>query len=416
MSKLAFISLNHIVISTVWFLFRLDYVFNFDIRTTPSSMKKKIKVALVGTVASSFLGFRADLIKALLAKNYTIYTFTSEYTEEELIKIETLGAIPITYELNRGGVNPFADIKSTYKLSRKIKNISPDLVFSYFSKPVIFGTLAAKLAKVPKVIGMLEGLGYTFTDQPNGLNKKTKLIRSVQVLLYKLALPQLDKMIFLNPDDPKDLLDEYSIRVKEVEVLGGIGLNLKDYLYSSSYPSQPTFIFVARLLAEKGIQDYIAAAKIVKDKYVDARFIVLGSIDKEALGALTEPELKDFTEADIVEYPGHVDNVTEWIEKSSVFVLPSYYREGVPRSTQEAMAIGRAVITTDVPGCRETVIDGVNGFLVEKWNPQALAEKIIYFIEHPEEIEKMGYESYKIAQDKFDADKVNKRLIDMLGL
>jgi len=289
-------------------------------------------------------------------------------------------------------------------------------VFCYFSKPVIFGTLAAKIAKVPKVIGMLEGLGYTFTDQPSGLNKRTKLIKSVQVLLYKLALPQLDKIIFLNPNDPNDLLEGNSIRVKEVEVLGGIGLNLADYSYTSNYPSQLTFIFVARLLAEKGIHDYIAAAKIVKDKYADVKFIVLGSIDKEALGALTEAELKKFTESNIVEYPGHVNNVPEWIANSSVFVLPSYYREGVPRSAQEAMAIGRAVITTDVPGCRETVVDGVNGFLVEKWNPQALAEKMIYFIEHPEQIAIMGYESYKIAQDKFDAHKVNKRLIDMLGL
>ena len=375
-----------------------------------------MKIIIIGTVASSFLGFRADLIKALLAKNYTVYAFTSEYIEEELSEIETLGAIPITYELNRGGINPFIDIKTTYELSKKIKEIAPDIVFCYFSKPVIFGALAAKLAKVPKVVGMLEGLGYTFTEQPKATSKKTELIKNVQVLLYKIALPQLDKIIFLNPDDPKDLLDKHDIRVKEVAVLGGIGLNLNDYSYTSIYPSQPTFIFVARLLAEKGIHDYIAAARIVKKKYADAKFIVLGSIDKEALGALTEAELKQFTEANIVEYPGHVNNVPEWIANSSVFVLPSYYREGVPRSTQEAMAIGRAVITTDVPGCRETVINGINGFLIEKWSPQALAEKMIYFIEHPEDIKKMGYESYKIAQDKFDADKVNKRLINMLGL
>lgn len=375
-----------------------------------------MKVVIIGTVASSLYGFRADLIKNLIEQQNIVYAFTSEYNQEDLKRIEDLGAIPLTYQLNRGGVNPLADIKSTYELYKKIKEVTPDLVFSYFSKPVIFGTLAAKLAKVPKVLGMLEGLGYTFTDQPNGLNKKTKLVKSVQVLLYKIALPQLDKIIFLNPDDPKDLLDKHDIRVKEVAVLGGIGLKLNDYSYTSIYPSQPTFIFVARLLAEKGIHDYIAAAKIVKNKYADAKFIVLGSIDKEALGALTEAELERFTEANIVEYPGHVNNVPEWIANSSVFVLPSYYREGVPRSTQEAMAIGRAVITTDVPGCRETVVDGVNGFLVEKWNPQALAEKMIYFIEHPEEIAIMGYESYKIAQDKFDAHKVNKRLIDMLGL
>lgn len=375
-----------------------------------------MKVVLIGTVASSFLGFRADLIKSLLEQKHTVYAFTSEYSKEELRLIESLGALPITYELNRGGINPLADIKATYQLSKKVKEIAPDIVFSYFSKPVIFGTLAAKIAKVPIIIGMLEGLGYTFTEQPSKVSRKTQAIKKAQISLYKIALPQLDKIIFLNIDDPKDLLDKYSIKVKKVEVLGGIGLNLEDYPYSNVYPDIPTFIFVARLFAEKGIHDYIAAAKIVKDKYADAKFIVLGSIDKEALGALTEAELKQFTEANIVEYPGHVNDVPKWIANSSVFVLPSYYREGVPRSTQEAMAIGRAVITTDVPGCRETVVDGINGFLVEKWNPQALAEKMIYFIEHPEQIKKMGYESYKIAQDKFDADKVNKRLINMLGL
>jgi glycosyltransferase involved in cell wall biosynthesis len=375
-----------------------------------------MNVIIIGTVASSFYGFRADLIKTLKAKQHKVYAFTSEYSQSDLKRIEELGAIPITYQLNRGGLNPLADIKATYALSKKIKSTNPDLVFSYFSKPVIFGTLAAKLAKVPKVIGMLEGLGYTFTDQPEGLSKKTKLIKSAQVLLYKLALPQLDKLIFLNPDDPKDLLERYSIKVKQVKVLGGIGLNLEDYPYSSDYPTQPAFIFIARLLAEKGIHDYIAAAKIVRDSYSDVKFIVLGAVDKEALGALTETELKEVTEANIVEYPGHVTNVSEWIAKSSVFVLPSYYREGVPRSTQEAMAIGRAIITTDVPGCRETVVDDINGFLVEKWNPQALADKMIYFIENPEQIKIMGNESYRIAKEKFDADKVNTRLLDILGL
>ena len=372
---------------------------------------------IIGTVASSFYGFRADLIRAMRVKQYTVYAFTSEYTDEDLKQIESLGAIPMTYELNRGGLNPLSDIVATYKLSKKIREIEPDLVFSYFSKPVIFGTIAAKLAKVPKIIGMLEGLGYTFTEQPEGLAKKTELIKKVQVLLYKFALPQLDKLIFLNPDDPKDLIDQYAINVRKVEVLGGIGLNLKEY------PCQPiiniqqpiNFLFIGRLLKEKGIHDFLNAAKIVKEKYPETQFTVLGAIDPHNLGALTQSELDELISSNIIDYPGHVDNVKDWIAKSHVFVLPSY-REGVPRSTQEAMAIGRAVITTDVPGCRETVEHGVNGFIVAKWNPEALAEKMIYFIEHPEQIEKMGYESYKIAQDKFDAEKVNQRLLNILGL
>lgn len=380
-------------------------------------MKLNKKIIIIGTVASSILGFRANLIKALLRQDHSVYAFVSEYSQDELNDIAALGALPITYELNRGGINPLADAKATYVLSKKIKEIAPDLVFSYFSKPVIFGTLAARLAKVPRIIGMLEGLGYAFTEQPEGLSKKAQLIKSIQVLLYKIALPQLDKIIFLNPDDPKDLLETYHIKVKQVDVLGGIGLDLNEYVYQpiKTIVSPINFLFIGRMLKEKGIHDFIAAAKIVKQSYPNVHFTVLGSIDPFNPGALQQLELDRLISLNIINYPGQVDDVQKWIADCHVFVLPSY-REGVPRSIQEAMAMGRAVITTDVPGCRETVIDGVNGFLVEKWNPQALAEKMIYFIEHPEQVAIMGQESYKIAQDKFDAHKVNKRLINMLGL
>lgn len=380
-------------------------------------MKLNKKIILIGTVASSFYGFRADLIRTLLKKGHQVYAFTSEYTAEDLIKIEKLGATPITYTLNRGGLNPLADIVATYRLSKKIKEINPDLVFSYFSKPVIFGTLAAKLAQVPRVIGMLEGLGYTFTEQPEGLSKKTQLIKKIQVFLYKIALPQLDQLIFLNPDDPKDLLEKHAISVKSVEVLGGIGLNLKDYPYQplSNIHLPLKFLFIGRLLNEKGIHEFVQAAKLVKKIYPDTEFTVLGAIDHHNLGALQQTELDTLISSNIINYPGHVSNIKDWIADSHVFVLPSY-REGVPRSTQEAMAIGRAIITTDVPGCRETVVDGINGFLVPKWNPEALAEKMIYFIEHPEQIRIMGNESYKIAKSNYDSNKVNEKLLGFLNL
>ncbi|MFB5700136.1 glycosyltransferase family 4 protein [Acinetobacter radioresistens] len=376
-----------------------------------------MKVIIIGTLASSFLGFRAELIKTLCKKNYTVYAFTSEYSKDELKKLEYLGAIPITYKLNRGGLNPLEDIRSTYLLANKIKKIEPDIVFSYFSKPVIFGSIAAKLAKVPKIIGMLEGLGYTFTEQPEGLSKKTQIIKRIQVFLYKIALPQLDQLIFLNPDDPKDLLQQYKIPVKKLKVLGGIGLDLKKYPHQPIISIKPPihFLFIGRLLKEKGIHEFIAAVKIVKAQYPDTCFSVLGAIDYANMGALSQAELENLINSGLINYPGHVDNVSDWITASHVFVLPSY-REGVPRSTQEAMAIGRAVITTDVPGCRETVIDGVNGFLVPKWNPKALAEKMVYFIEHPDKIQIMGEASHRIAIEKFDANKVNQKLIDILGL
>lgn len=375
------------------------------------------KILIIGTIASSFYGFRSDLIRTLVKSGYQVYAFISEYKLEDLEKVKKTGAIPVTYTLNRGGLNPLADLIATYQLSKKIKKINPDIVFSYFSKPVIFGTLATKFTKTPRVIGMLEGLGYTFTEQPEGLSKKTQLIKKIQVFLYKIALPQLDQLIFLNPDDPKDLLEKYAIQVKNVEVLGGIGLNLQDYPYQSlSDIHLPIkFLFIGRLLKEKGIHEFVQAAKLVKKIYPDTQFTVLGAIDHHNLGALQQTELDTLISSNIIQYSGHVSNIKDWIAGSHVFVLPSY-REGVPRSTQEAMAVGRAIITTDVPGCRETVVDGVNGFLVPKWNPQALAEKMIYFIENPEQIQVMGEQSYKIAQEKFDARKVNERLLKILGV
>lgn len=372
-----------------------------------------MKIILLGTTAFNSIIFRQDLIKELVSNGHEVYVFGLCFSPDEDDQLRALGATPVAYSFSRTGLNPFRDIKDTLKLARQIKAIRPDLVFSYFAKPVVFGTIAAKIAGVPRRIAMLEGLGFTFTEQPNGLPFKTKLIRSVQVLLYRLAFPLLERIIFLNPDDPVDLVEKYKLKVKQVSVLGGIGLNLADYPYSVPQAEPVRFIFIGRLLAEKGVNEYIAAAQLVRQRYPEAEFVMLGGLDEANPGGLTRIELDTLIAQGAVIHLGHVDNVGEWLANSSVFVLPSY-REGVPRSTQEALAIGRAVITTDVPGCRETVVDGVNGFFVPPWSSEQLAEKMIRFIEQPELIEQMGKESYRIAQEKFDAHEVNQRLVAML--
>lgn len=374
-----------------------------------------MKVAVIGTVASSILGFRGPLIREILAKGHQVYAFAIDYTLEQKQQLRTLGVVPVEYELSRAGLNPIADLKMLWQLKRILSEIQVDIVLSYFVKPTIYGTLAARLAKIPVRIAMLEGLGFAFTSQPEGMILKTKVIQRVQLLLYRIAFPSTTNLVFLNPDDRDELLVKYKLPAKQSVVLGGIGLNLADYPYQKLLRNKVRFLFIGRLLKEKGAFHYLAAAKQVKERYPNVEFIILGSRDTTSPNAMTEEELSNSIESGLITYPGQVSDVSNWIAKSSVFVLPSY-REGVPRSSQEAMAVGRPILTTDVPGCRETVIDGENGFLVPPFDVNALAEKMIWFIEHPEQIEPMGLASRKIAEEKFDVHKVNARMLDIMGL
>jgi len=377
------------------------------------------KIFLIGTTGSNLYLFRKDFIISCIQKNHKVFALVSDCDDQWLQKIRTLGAEVIFYRLGRSGLNPVNDFKSMMELKSHINHHNPDIVFSFFTKPVIYGSLAAKLAKVPLVVGMIEGLGSPFTEHPSGQSLKIKMVKFFQISLYRIVFPFLDKIIFLNKDDPVDLIEKNKIYHKPnaVNVLGPIGLSLCDYPYKPWNDSQNiSFIFVARLLAEKGIYEYLEAAKIVKLKYSHVKFKIVGGLDTQNPYGLSKEELDKVISTGIIEYPGFVNNVKDYVAQSAVFALPSYYREGVPRSTQEAMAIGRPVITTDVPGCRDTVVDGVNGFLVPKWDVNALVEKMCFFIENPDQINIMGEESYKIACEKFDVHKVNKKLFEIMEI
>jgi glycosyltransferase involved in cell wall biosynthesis len=370
-----------------------------------------MKIALIGTTSGCVIGFRSELIKDLVSHGHTVYAFALDYSDYSKMKVEEIGAIPVSYEFSRTGFNPFSDIVNTVKLSLLLKKLGADLVFSYFSKPVIFGTLAAVLAGIKRRVGMLEGLGYLFTDRPSGFCLKIYLLKYIQIFLYRCSFCFLERIIFLNRDDSIDLVKKYNLKVKKVSIVGGIGLNLDDYSYVEPQISPVTFIFIGRLLAEKGVKEFISAAKAIRKEYSDVSFVMLGGFDNDNPGSLRVSDLERVIDDETIIYPGHVEDVMSWLKNSSVFVLPSY-REGVPRSTQEAMAIGRAVITTNVPGCRETVISGRNGFLVAPWSSNDLIEKMKIFIHSPSLIKKMGVESYRIAHEKFDAHNFNKAIIN----
>lgn len=373
------------------------------------------KIVIAGNFSSVLINFRKELVLELVSQGYDVYCLAYGFTEKEKTLIKQWNATPITSTLNPNGVNPIKDIKAIYATYKIFKQIQPDIVLNTFIKPVIFCTVAAKLAKVPKVVGMIEGLGNAFTAHKTGQSFKAKLVKYVQILLYKLSLPLLNHLVVLNKDDKKDLVDTYQINVKKLTVLGGVGVDLKRYPYSPpELNNRLSFIFIARLVKEKGIFEYLEAAEKIKRSYPYTEFIVLGASDKDNPFSLSEKDLSYYVDNQIIRYLGHIDNVPEAIAQSSVFVLPSYYREGVPRSTQEAMSIGRAVITTDSPGCRDTVVNGVNGFLVEPYSSQAVADKMLYFIQNPDAVLSMGIESRKIAEDRFDIHQVNKKIISIL--
>lgn len=376
-----------------------------------------MRVALIGTVSSSIFGFRRMLIQSLVSQGHDVYVFTTDLTPELAQRAELeLGVKARSYRLARTGMNPISDLFAMAALSRELRKLKLDLVFCYFSKPVIFGSLAAKLAGVSRCYGMLEGLGYYFTDDPDGNGLKKKLIRSVQVNLFRLVSPFLNGLVVLNSDDRNDLVNKYHIKACNVFVLGGIGLCLDEYPYSPPPFLPPTFIFVGRLLAEKGINQFLGAAEALKQRYKNVNFQVIGGLDEENPGSVDIEYLSELHDKGIICYPGPVSDVPLRLKESSVFVLPSYYREGVPRSIQEAMSVGRPVITTDSPGCRETVVDGVNGFLIPPHDLEGLISAMEYFISSPECISTMGVESRKLAEERFNAIKVNERLIGYLGL
>jgi len=287
-------------------------------------------------------------------------------------------------------------------------------VLNGYIKPVIYGSIAAWLARVPKRFSLVEGLGYVFLDAPESLAWRRRALRWIVSLFYKFALGLNHRVFFLNKDDVSHFVDERIIDADKVARIDGIGLELDVFSPVTPVLQPVTFIMIGRMLREKGVYDFVEAARQVRERNPEVRFLLVGYCDTNPSSA-TEAELRAWVAEGIVEWPGRVNDVRPWLAQASVFVLPSYYSEGLPRSSQEAMAMGLSVITTDWVGCRETVQDGVNGFLVPVRDPEALAQAMMRFVESPGSIETMGQEGRRIAEERFDVHAINEQLMDVMG-
>ena len=367
-------------------------------------------LAILSSQAFSISNFRGPLIEALASQGVRIFALAPDFDKNTRAQVKALGAIPIDISMQRAGLNPLTDLLCLVRLFFLLRKLQPDVLLGYFIKPVIFGMTAAWLARIPYRVALIEGLGFVFTSNASA---KRQVLKRIVSGMYKLSLFAANKVVFLNTDDIDEFLAAKLVNSRKIVNLKGIGVNLSTWHSVPTVIEPFTFLLVARLLREKGILEYVEAARLVKAKYPKVRFILLGALDVNP-SSLTQKEVDSWVSEGLIEWPGHVA-VQPWLTQTSVFVLPSY-REGLPRSTQEAMAMARPVITTDVPGCRETVIDNVNGFLVPARDPAALAHAMFKFVEQPELVKPMGQQSRRLAEKYFDGQQKTQDLISILRL
>lgn len=360
-----------------------------------------MKILLICSTSNQIITFRKSLIEKFQSESFEIYTIA--FDDEQRDIIESRGIKHFCVSGANRSLNPFKILSLKSKYIKIIKQVKPDIVFTFMLKPNIFGVRAAKKAGVKKIYSMVEGAGDVFIN--NGL--KWKLIRTVVCKMYRKSFKKANRVFFLNNDDKNEFLSRKLIKEEQSVIIPGIGVDLEHFSFKP-IKNYRTFLMIARMLETKGIKEYCRTARIVKQKYPDAVFNYLG-----AEGTVKITDIQEYIDDGSINYLGTTKDVRPYLEDCSVFVLPSY-REGMPMSVMEAEAVGRTVITTDVPGCREAVIDSCNGFLVECGNSYAIAEKVNWCIEHPKEVEQFGRNSRKLAEDRFDKEKINCLIINQI--
>jgi len=368
------------------------------------------RLAIIGNQAFAMRNFRGPLIAAAAAKGVEVVALAPDYTAADRAAIRSLGGTPRDYPLRRASISPVHDLLTVRTLGQQLKELAPDVVLSFSSKPSVFGTIAAARAGVARRFALIEGLGHAFIEA-RGI--KSVLLRHVVSMLYRASLSQATAALFLNDDDRDEFIQRRLVDPAKALTLGAIGVDLESWSPAPPVTNPITFLFVGRLLREKGIFEFATAARKIKARHPNVRFIVLGAPDPNP-SSITVDQARAWAAEGTIDWHGHVD-VKPWLEKASVFVLPSY-REGVPRSTQEAMAMARPVITTDVPGCRETIQNGENGVLVAPRDADALVQAMETFIADPPIIARMGEASRQIAERRFDMKQATARLMAAIGL
>lgn len=369
-------------------------------------------IVIVGSLAHSLVNFRGPLLRRLKDMGHSVHAWAGEPDPHSLSWLSKNNIPFRPLPVQRGSLRPQQDLSLLATLTRWFRQLKPNSVFLYTIKPVVFGSLAAKAARIPKIYSLITGLGSGLLANQRVQDRiRRKLVHQ----LYRKSLDYNQCVFFQNPDDRNYFQDNklLSPAVERRDVAGS-GVDI-EHFSAVPVPVHPVrFLLLARLLYDKGVAEYVQAARMLKQQYPEAEFVLLGPTDRNP--SAVSPETVSRWQAEgVVDCVGLQHDVRPYIKQASVLVLPSY-REGTPRSVLEAMAMGRPIITTDAAGCRETVQHGVNGFIVPVRSARLLATAMERFLENPELIESMGQQSLTRAKHIFNVHDVNDDLIDGMGL
>lgn len=369
-----------------------------------NNAKKTILVLSCHT--HSLFWFRTEMMKDFKALGYNVVAAGQLPESEWEEKFAHFGIKYRQINAERNGTNPLNDFKTLRSILKLLKQEKPDIMFTYQAKTVIYGGIAAKLKGIKEVYPLIAGLGSVLIGEDSPVKK-------LMLFEYKIAFKLAKKVMFQNPDDLQFFTENSVVDANKCHMINGSGVDTEKFV-PMPLPEKTAFLCISRLIRDKGVGEYIDAAREIHKKYPETRCLLVGPYDTNP-SAITEEELQKYIDDGSIEYFGEQTDIRPYMEMCNVYVLPSY-REGTPKTVLEAMACGRAVITTDAPGCRETVTNKVNGVLIPVKDTQSLFRTMEAFILYPSVTESMGKEGRKIAVEKYDVRKVNASIIEIMEL
>lgn len=368
-----------------------------------------MKIAVLSSFTTSLFWFRIDMMKSFQAAGYEVLAVGDAPEDEWEERFRPLGIRYRQIPVQRNGTNPLHDLKTLCALHKLLKEEKPDKIFAYQAKTVTYGGIAANMLGIQQFYPMIAGVGSVFL----GDGFKKKLVRSILVTEYKLGIRNAPRVFFQNRDDLAVFTSNKILPESKVVMINGSGVNTEKFV-PTVLPDRISFLCISRLIRDKGVCEYLDAAREIHRRHPEVRCVLVGPFDTNP-SAIKPEELQPYMDDGSVEYVGEQKDVYPFLRDCTAYVLPSYH-EGTPKTVLEAMASGRPAITTDAPGCRETVEDGVNGYLVPVKDVDAIVEAMEKILAFPEATAEMAKNARRIAEEKYDVNKVNLTIRNAMGI